>query len=648
MSLHSVWQVLRGRSKKSKSRESGRPSSTRLQLEILEDRCVPSASFDVTALYPAGGNRTAAVAVADFNRDTVQDIASATGGGNNAVGVSLGINDGAFCDLVGYASGDMNGVATADFDGDGQMDVIAFDYYTHTIDLLHGNGDGSLEAPTVYGLADGPTAVAIADFNGDGRPDVAVGSSGNSVGVLLNDGAGGFLAPTNYPVGAWASAIAVGDFNGDGKPDLATASEDSNSISILLNNGAGFQPAVEFAAGLGATGIAVADLNGDGHADVVAVGGSAASVLIGDGNGGFSPAVTYATHYPVHSVAVGDFNLDGKPDLALGYGVTTNLLYGSSDGAYLIEEAINLGVTTLDGHGDGTFAYGSDTSVESVVFDTQWGDLDHLPPADTYYIGSLVVGDFDSNGTPDLALGDNLGDVAVLVSRNNPSYPTMNIGNASVTEGSNGNSNCAFTVTLTDPSTSPVTVHYATADGTAIAGEDYLAASGTLTFAPGETSKTINISVIGDRIDEFDETFSVALSSPTNANLGYSQAVGTIVDDDPPPSMVINDASIVEGNHGYTLLTFTVSLSTASEKPITINYATANGTATTADHDYAAQSGTLTFAPGETTKTITIYVYGDTKKEADETFAVNLSSATNATILDGTGIGTILNDDGRR
>jgi hypothetical protein len=89
-----------------------------------------------------------------------------------------------------------------------------------------------------------------------------------------------------------------------------------------------------------------------------------------------------------------------------------------------------------------------------------------------------------------------------------------------------------------------------------------------------------------------------------------------------------------------------VSLSTASEKPISVNYATANGTATTADHDYQSQSGTLTFAPGETSKTISIVIYGDTKKEADETFSVNLSGATNATLLDGTGIGAILNDDG--
>src|SRR5262249_10890418 len=100
-----------------------------------------------------------------------------------------------------------------------------------------------------------------------------------------------------------------------------------------------------------------------------------------------------------------------------------------------------------------------------------------------------------------------------------------------------------------------------------------------------------------------------------------------------------------EGNNGTTLFVFTVSLSLAYDMPVTVSYATADGTATVADNDYQAQSGTLTFDPGETTKTIAIVVYGDRKKEPNETFFLNLSGAVNATILDGQGLGTILNDD---
>src|SRR5262249_36379119 len=144
-----------------------------------------------------------------------------------------------------------------------------------------------------------------------------------------------------------------------------------------------------------------------------------------------------------------------------------------------------------------------------------------------------------------------------------------------------------------------VTVQYATADGTASAGSDYQATSGTLTFAPGETSKTIAVSVIGDIIDESDETFSVNLSAPANAVLGNSQRIGTILDDDPPPpTLAVNDVSVTEGNSGSASPVFPVPPSPPTSAPVTVNYATADGTAT-AGSDYQAASGTLTFAPGE-------------------------------------------------
>src|SRR5207245_3154175 len=107
----------------------------------------------------------------------------------------------------------------------------------------------------------------------------------------------------------------------------------------------------------------------------------------------------------------------------------------------------------------------------------------------------------------------------------------------------------------------------------------------------------------------------------------------------------INDVSLAEGNSGTTSFVFTVSLSNASSQTITVTYATADGTATTADNDYVAANGTLTFNPGDTSKTITVTVNGDTKFEPDETFFVNLSNPINATIADGQGQGTILNDD---
>lgn len=111
------------------------------------------------------------------------------------------------------------------------------------------------------------------------------------------------------------------------------------------------------------------------------------------------------------------------------------------------------------------------------------------------------------------------------------------------------------------------------------------------------------------------------------------------------PALSITDASVVEGNSGQAALVFTVRLSEASAKEVSVKFATANGTATTGEADYVAKSGALTFAPGETTKTVTILVNGDTTVEGNESLFVNLSGARNATLADARGAGTILNDD---
>src|SRR5204862_376659 len=179
---------------------------------------------------------------------------------------------------------------------------------------------------------------------------------------------------------------------------------------------------------------------------------------------------------------------------------------------------------------------------------------------------------------------------------------------------------------------------------------DYTAFNGTVTFSPGQTTRTISIPVNGDTLFEPDETFFVNLSNPTNAAIQDAQGTGTILNDDtspsPPatPSVVINDVQLTEGNAGSTNATFTVSLSEASSNTVLVDFFTAAGTAT-AGTDYTPVNGTLTFTPGQTAKTITVPVNGDTLFEPDETFFVNLSNPSNATIADAQGTGTILNDD---
>ena len=189
--------------------------------------------------------------------------------------------------------------------------------------------------------------------------------------------------------------------------------------------------------------------------------------------------------------------------------------------------------------------------------------------------------------------------------------PTLSVGNVSVTEGNSGSTNAVFAVTLTPVSGRTVTVNYATADGTATAGSDYTATSGLLTFPPGVATQTITVPVLGDTLSEGSETFTVTLLLPTNATIQIGQGVGTIFDSDAPPTLSIGNVSVTEGNSGSTNALFTVTLTPASGQTVSVNYATANGTAT-AGSDYTATSGTLTFPAGVTTRTITVPVLGDT------------------------------------
>ena len=222
--------------------------------------------------------------------------------------------------------------------------------------------------------------------------------------------------------------------------------------------------------------------------------------------------------------------------------------------------------------------------------------------------------------------------------------PTISIGDASVTEGNSGTTTATFTATLSASASGTVTVGYSTANGTATAGSDYVAQSGTLTFTAGQTTRTIAVVVNGDTAVEPNETFTVNLASPTGATILDGLGVGTIVTDDSLPSLSIGDISVSEGNTGTKVAALTVTLSAASASPVSVTYATANGTAT-AGTDYAAVGGSVTFPAGTTSQTVNVTVNGDTTVEPNETFVVNLSAPSGATILDAQGVGTITNDD---
>ena len=227
--------------------------------------------------------------------------------------------------------------------------------------------------------------------------------------------------------------------------------------------------------------------------------------------------------------------------------------------------------------------------------------------------------------------------------------PTLTLDAPSVAEGTGATGGTlTFTVTLSPASAQQVTVSYRDAGtGTATSGTDYTAlAAGTLTFTAGTTTRTIDVTVTGDAADEADETVAIALSAPVNAALGLAAGTGTITDDDDAPTVSIDSPSVTEGT-GATggTLTFTVTLSAASGRPVTVAHARTGGTAASGTDYTAVPAGTLTFAAGETAKTLEIAVAGDAADEADETIAVTLSAPVNASIATGAGTGTITDDD---
>jgi probable HAF family extracellular repeat protein len=241
-----------------------------------------------------------------------------------------------------------------------------------------------------------------------------------------------------------------------------------------------------------------------------------------------------------------------------------------------------------------------------------------------------------------IAYDSRMGTHAVLLTPVAADTPIVGVGDASVTEGNSGTSPATVTISLSSASSQPVSVSFSTANGTASAS-DFQAASGTVTFNPGETSKTVTVLVNGDQVGEANETLSVNLSDVTGgAALGDSTGAVTIVDDE--ARVTINDVTKNEGNSNTTPFVFTVTLSAATDIPVTMNFATADHQATAAS-DYIAQTGSLTFSPGQTSKTITIAVRGDRTAELGEMFFVNLSNVSGGFAVDWSGVALIKNDD---
>jgi uncharacterized repeat protein (TIGR01451 family) len=257
-------------------------------------------------------------------------------------------------------------------------------------------------------------------------------------------------------------------------------------------------------------------------------------------------------------------------------------------------------------------------------------------------IGTLTTRAGVTRAEPD---GDSSNNQATAVTM--VTLPSLSINDVTVTEGNSGTNFVDFIVTLTPASTNTVSVNYVTANGSAASSSDYVSRSGTVTFPPGSTNQPISIGVRGDVLYENTENFFVNLNVPINAIISDNQGVGTILNDDEPPTVSVTDVNITEGNSGTNNAVFRVYLSTQNGLATSINYTTSNGTAR-AGTDFIGRSGTLTFAPGSAvlTQSVTIQVLGDTLTESNEFFYLQLTSVSNAVLSKAQGIGTIINDEG--
>lgn len=563
--------------------------------ETLEDRrllsLTPASSYTT-------GLRPEAIVTADFNNDGHLDLATANRDSDN-VSVLLGNANGTFGQASSTNVGDRpQSIAAGDFDDDGKLDLaVVFADETvrdgwrvdSVVNILYGKGDGSFDAPREVDLHDPfywakPKSVAVGDFNDDGTMDLALESDIDAyypndvyvdagiVQVLLSHGDRTFANPnTVIHLANASSSMAVADFNGDGDLDVVVG-EFGTWVEVALGDGAG-----RFVANYTqswvmdhVSSMAVGDVNGDGDADLAAAADTKVTVRLGNGVGTFEPPPgghSYAAGNKSVFIVLRDFDRDGRLDI-----VTAN--YDSND------------VSILRGRGDGTFV----AAVHYALPPTASADFNQSGAING---GDLAQwrGDFGANSDSD-ADGDGDSDGFDFLAWQ------RQLGSSSTGVQNQG----PYAMTAAD-----------------------FNGDGWLDLATANANGSSVSVLINDRS-------WVAL----------------------PPTIAVNVEHVtkLEGNgSGTTPFVFTVTLSAASNQPVTMSYRTVNGSAATGwddpqYNDYVAQTGSLSFAPGQTTKTITIEVKRDNRVEDDEWFFVELfDNGSNSLRISVFGIGTILNDD---
>ncbi len=494
-------------------------------------------------------------------------------------------------------------------------------------DVLDEAAEGfTLTATRTAGVTTNASATGIATIiDDDPSPAFSIDD------VIVNEGVGTatFTVTLSAPSGQTASvnyvlsngtATAGSDFGaGSGVLNFAPGVT-SQIITVPIVNDALFERSENFTVNLsGAVNATIAD-------------GTGAGTIRDDGTGlggtdNDTPTVTVSNVTGIegtdtHAVfSVGLSNASSTP-ITVNLALTAGTAGGADFGPGL--EVSSDGGTTWSAAGSATLAAGrTSVLVRTPIIDDA---LDE--PVETFTLTATVAAGTTVNPSAS-AIG--------TINDNDPP-PAISINDVIVNEAAG---TATFTVTLSGASSLPVSVNFATGDATATTGGDYTGTSGAVNFAAGVTGQTITVPILDDSIFETTEAFNVNLSGAVNATIADALGVGTIRDDDGPPTLSINDATV---NEGAGTATFTVTLDKAGALPISVGYATGDGSARSGS-DYVATGGTLNFASSVTSQTITVSIVNDARYENREAFTVLLSSPVNATIVDGSGAGTIVDDD---
>jgi hypothetical protein len=529
--------------------------------------------------------------VADLNGDTYDDFVAFDSYGY--VAVLLGDSSGYLQGPTSYIyTGDYSyAVAAGDVDGDGAADLVTANYYGNSVGVLLGTGSGTFGPASIYAAGSQPRSVAMAKFNGDNIIDLVTANVDNgTISVLLGTGTG-FTLPVTSTVGSSPVGLAVGDFNGTGSADVASANSGSDNVSVLLNNG--IWPALDApsisldtSASLaeGQTGMTAMEFNvtlSAAPTQTVTVHYTTAdfNALAGDD---YVEAVGTLTFTPTDPLTkkisvniIGDRDVEYSEYFYLRLSDATNAFLARATGVGNIMDdeprvSIDYGPVSVTEGNTGTTNAGFKVRLAApydvpvnVNFSTAEGDTDY--PG--YYNPATSGSDFQPASNVNVTFAPNETEKTILITVNgdqlaeNTEYfsvnlvsteygsivsshavgiivddePRLSINSPSITEGDSGTKLLTFTVTLSAAYDQQVTVKYATQNGSATAGSDYVAISETLlTFAPFQTSKTFTVSIKGDKQKENDEYFYAFLSgASSNAMISNSYGIGTILTDDP-------------------------------------------------------------------------------------------------------------------